>query len=454
MSLETFLVRPSNKHARPAVPSELKLHGLDRIGSAIQIRSHLTFKTPASPADTVEKLKTALSEALELYPPVNGTVVTKEDDELAIMLDDAHLQATPLIVETRDAPYTGDSEDLSPRQGLVIPPNSTIFTAKVTMFSCGTMVIASSMNHQVCDLRGFLDFVELWAQLTRGEPADSAKIPDDWTRTPGRFFTPVEGKVSAPAPFLVGDTSGALGKMMSVPSTVTRWRIPAAKMAELKRDLSPNTDDGDDAWISTGDALVALVSGAITRAREAGHVERVGRSPLEQGMEVVAMAADGRERAPRGDMANGRYFGNFNNLWSIPVSRADLASPTPAASSRVAVAVRKGIDQHLSPQAVANRVAFFDDPDNLAPGRVSWAADIILTNWCKFDLEGPKLDFGWGKPTSSTDGSGTNTFFPPAYSVIKQQKDSGDVILLITVEVPGGDALKTDVLLTKYGTLL
>ncbi|KAI8059476.1 hypothetical protein BC940DRAFT_247633 [Gongronella butleri] len=138
MSLETFAVLPSNKHGRPAAPSEIKLHGFDVFSSCTQIRSHLTFMTPASPAECIDKLKRALAEALELYPPVNGTVITKDDGSKFIALDDNHLQATPLIVETRDGPYEGDSEDLSPRQGVMVQPDSPIFAAKVTIVSTKT----------------------------------------------------------------------------------------------------------------------------------------------------------------------------------------------------------------------------------------------------------------------------------------------------------------------------
>lgn len=319
--------------------------------------------------------------------------------------------------------------------------------------------MASSFHHQVADLRGFLDFLELWAQLSRGEPVDFTKIPDDWERTPGRFFSDLikqyEGEsLPAPPPFVLLDTP-ALGPSayLLAPSVVTNWKITKSSMVQLKRDFSPPAGSG--LWISSGDALSALVSGAVTRARQDSKVTRLeGRSSEESGVESIAMAADGRDRAPKGDMSGGHYLGNFNNLWSLTVPRSDLYTPTPESSGRVALAIRSNLEIQLSAESVAKRVAFFDNPAVCyPPGLVGWASDIVLTNWCRFDLKGPKLRFGWGeKPFLATSGGGT--VFPPAYSLMTEDKETGDVFLLLTVEKEGEGALVGDVLMNKYATLV
>eukprot|EP01133_Synstelium_polycarpum_P019348 gene19348-23166_t len=301
------------------------------------------------------------------------------------------------------------------------------------------------------DLRGFLDFLELWAQLARKEPVDYKATPNDWSRTPGRFFPGlVKEPIIPPPPFKLLDVppTGPPAYLL-VPSIITRWTLSPSSVEQLKRDFSTTTTGQDNQWISSGDALVVLICGSITRARSAGNIPRlVGRSTLDSQQEVVAMAADGRIRAPQGNMVGGQYFGNFNNLWSAPVSRSDLLTPTVEASSRIALQIRNGINQHLSPQAVANRVEFFETNRSAL---ISWSADIILTNWCMFDLKGPKLDFGFGKPFNAT--SGGETAYPPGYSILTHDKDSGNYHLMVTVESSGADALRSDPLLSKYSTL-
>ncbi|CAF1565557.1 unnamed protein product [Adineta ricciae] len=464
MTIETYTIYPTKKYNRPPPPSRIVLHGLDLLSSPIHILNHRFYRPPTDTiTNVIDKLKFSLAEALELYPPAAGTVRTDENGEVYIALDAENISGTPFLVEMRDTPFVGDSEDLSPRTVVLLPPLSSTLAVKVTQFSCGTIAVASSMHHQVADLCGFLDFLELWAQLARSEPIDLTKIPDDWSRTPGRFFPDLIKEsslpTSPPPPFTVLSVPQTeVSASLLVSSDVTRWKFTKNAMERLKLDFSPSIDSSDeyksDLWISSGDALAALLCGVITRARENGKVTRVeGRSHLDSQTEIIAMAADGRERAPQRNMIDGQYFGNFNTLWSATISRSDLSSLTCEAASHVALAIRNTLKVQLSPEAIAHKISFFEDPQNNKPiGRITWSADIILTNWCRFDLQGPKLDFGWGKPFSATSGAGK--IYPSGYCVMMQEKSSGDVLVLMTVEQEGAEFLKTDLLLNKYATMI
>lgn len=254
----------------------------------------------------------------------------------------------------------------------------------------------------------------------------------------------------APLPFHLLDTP-ALGPpaYLLVPSVVTFWKFTSHDLRQLKKDLLPLDPT---AWISSGDALASLVCGVITRARQQAAVPRLeGRSHEQEPHEQVAMAADGRDRAPKRDMAGGHYFGNFNPLWNATISRSDLLEATPASASRVALAIRTALNKELSPESIGYKISFFEDPNNnQPPGRIAWSADMILTNWCKNDLKGPKLDFGWGKPFHATSGRGGT--LPPGYCLMTHDYDTGDTTVLMTVEEKGLDELKSDSLLNRYAT--
>ncbi|KAF9913890.1 hypothetical protein BX616_009378 [Lobosporangium transversale] len=459
MTVKTYTIFPSNKYNLPPPPSVIVLHGLDLMNPPSQIQNRRFFHPSTRPfSEVIEKLTSSLAEALELYPPVTGTVRTNEGkDEIYIALDPANIQGTPFLVETKDTPFVGDTDDVSPRNDQILLPLAKILMVKVTQFSCGTIAVASSINHEVTDLRGFLDFLELWAQIARGEPIDFKDIPNDWSHNPGQYFSGLfknsTGKTlpSPPPPLKVVPAQEAgICPFFFQPSFVSRWRFTKNTLEQLKSDFSPTSGD---LWISTGDALSSLISGVITRAREKTIVERLeGRSSSESQIEQVAMAANGRERAPQGNMSK-QYFGNFNTLWSAAVSRPDLLSPTFEAASRVAVAIRTALNVQLSAEAIANKIAFFEDPKNSKlPNRIVWVADMVLTSWCQFDLKGPKLDFGWGKPFAATAGNGA--YFPPGYSVMIQEKDTGDIYVVLGVETAGAEELKADQLLNKYATML
>ncbi|KAK4517676.1 uncharacterized protein ATC70_001017 [Mucor velutinosus] len=457
MSVETYIIYPSNKHNRPSPPSRVVLHGLDRIGSPIQIRNHRFFHAPKDASvitfdQLVDRLKDSLAEALELYPPVAGTIESDEKSDIYSLMGFEYNKGTPFLVEKKSTLYQGDTDDIGPRQEVILAETASVLAVKVTQFSCGTIAVASSFSHQVTDLRGTLDFLELWALIHRGEPIDFNHIPDDWTHTPGRFFQGLTttSATKTPSPFFLLDKP-ALGPpaYLSVPSVVTFWKFTSSDMKRLKEDLSPSDPTS---WISSGDALASLVCGVITRAREHASVPRLeGRSSEEEPHEQVAMAADGRDRAPKNDMAGGHYFGNFNPLWNATISRSGLLDASPASASRVALAIRTALTKELSPEAIGYKISFFEDPNNQQPpGRISWSADLILTNWCKNDIKGPKLDFGWGKPFHATSGRGGS--LPPGYCLMTHDYGTGDTTVLMTIEEKGVDELKSDSLLNQYAT--
>lgn len=319
------------------------------------------------------------------------------------------------------------------------------------------------MHHQVVDLRGYLDFLEVWAEIARGETIDFTKIPDDWSRTPGRFFSGLSRKSTVPTPpqgFKVLPALPTEGPSFS-PADITRWKFTKNAVERLKNDFSPsnfssNEHNKSDLWISSGDALAALSWGVITRARKNANLPRsevFGGTSSESQTETIAMAADGRDRSPQGNMVNRQYFGNFNILPIITVPRSDLLSLTCEAASHVALDIRNALKLQLSPEAIAEKISFMEDSQNTKPpGHIAWTADVALTNWCRFDLQSSKFDFGWGKPFYATAGSGG--LFPPGYVVLMQDKSSGDVFVMITVEQEGVDLLKTDSLLNKYATLV
>ncbi|ORZ07758.1 hypothetical protein BCR41DRAFT_340159 [Lobosporangium transversale] len=133
MTVKTYTIYPTTKYNRPPPPSTIALHGLD-FSPPIQIQNRRFFHPPTSSfSDVIEKLKSSLAEALELYPPVTGTVRTNEEkNEIYIALDPANIQGTPFLVETKDVPFAGDTDDIAPRNDQVLPPFANIFAVKVT----------------------------------------------------------------------------------------------------------------------------------------------------------------------------------------------------------------------------------------------------------------------------------------------------------------------------------
>lgn len=129
--VETFVIKPTNKYNRPCSTPTVLLHVLDLIGAPVHISNHRFFHRPEhlKEHDVVDALKSSLAEALELYPPVAGTVRADEKGEPYIALD---AEGALFQVEMRNSNFAGDADDLSPRPVLLLPTPSSVLAVKVT----------------------------------------------------------------------------------------------------------------------------------------------------------------------------------------------------------------------------------------------------------------------------------------------------------------------------------
>jgi hypothetical protein len=130
MTVETYTVYPTNKNNRSSPPLVIPLHGLDLIGAPMDIHNHRFYHSPTNPLSHItDKLRFSLAEALELYPLVAGTVQADKKGELFISTEAV---GAPFLVQVKDRPYDGDSEDLSPRNIFPLPLSSPSLAVKVT----------------------------------------------------------------------------------------------------------------------------------------------------------------------------------------------------------------------------------------------------------------------------------------------------------------------------------
>lgn len=131
-SIEACTIKPTNKYNRYHFPT-LSLHyGLDQVGAPVHISNHRFYRRPEhlKEQDIINILKSSLAEALELYPPVAGTVRANEKGEPYIALD---AEGAPFMIERRDLPFTGETDDISPRPVLLLPTPSSVLAVKVTL---------------------------------------------------------------------------------------------------------------------------------------------------------------------------------------------------------------------------------------------------------------------------------------------------------------------------------
>jgi hypothetical protein len=93
----------------------------------------------------------------------------------------------------------------------------------------------------------------------------------------------------------------------------------------------------------------------------------VARINPDSSFDNLSNTADGRTRDPHNEMSKVKYFGNFNPSVLSTVSRSDLLGGDEEAITRVALQIRTALNEQLSPEGIAAKLAFFENPQNLEP---------------------------------------------------------------------------------------
>ncbi|KAJ3889218.1 transferase [Lentinula edodes] len=466
-AIDTELIKPSKKRHLPPILEPIRLYPLDLLMPPINVRMPILFKIiPALDLESssaiheefemiVAKLKASLSEALELYPPVAGTFHKSPDDASTILIScDGRGATFTTQVERRsymESEHTLDG--LSASDIFALDDSKTPFGVKLTLFSCGTVVIITSMHHHMADLTSYVDFLETWARLSRGDSNDLV-LPQSWSRD---LNLPAPASVPSMMPgILILPPSLTPPPMPVIRVDGLRWFISDASLAQLKTDCIAvlNSEDPVRSWISSADAFTALVWGAMTRARHKIPTKSMLFTNNDAELESLGVAVDGRERLGLGAGSPTRFFGNLNLSLAVYAPRADLLGANLKATSDVALIIRRTIQDESRPETIASRVAFLESKVEATKPythRIVLEGDCRSTNWSKYDLT--KLDFGLGSNVKSVGTTlGTKSTYPAGMFLIV--KSSGGLVVATTVEKEADVLLKRDPLLTQYAEVL
>lgn len=318
--------------------------------------------------------------------------------------------------------------------------------------------MVTSMHHHVADLTSYMDFIRAWAQLSRGnEPATGYS----WSRKLTSAAAPAAISPIMPGIMIIPPSPGPPPMPAIRAGDGLRWFISEANLAKLKMDclaLISMEKKQANSWISSADALTALVWGAMTRARNAIPNKVDHFTSKHAKMESLGVAVDGRERMGLGPSEVGgfsRYFGNLNLSPAVYAPRADLLEASIEATSRVALNIREALQNEITLEAIAARIAFIEaQAEATKPHtrqRVVLEGDCRSTNWSKFDQT--SFDFGLGpnvKAVGTTVGS--RTIYPAGMFVIVRGGEG--LVIATTVEKEADELLKADPVLTKYAEAL
>ncbi|KAF4760295.1 hypothetical protein N7455_012731 [Penicillium solitum] len=321
-------------------------------------------------------------------------------------------------------------------------------------FIRGGLILTWCIFHMVGDGITFYTWTNIWAEECRRaqglEIRDPIRLPDAIWQDRERVTKPsgdTAGKLeSHPEYTLLPFTPpGAPPKMTSLSHRGQVFYFSPESLAALKAEASPvnATEPSDQKWISTNDALAALLWRTVMAVQ----------SPLDtlegDPVSVFNIAIDGRQRTdPKLHPATLGCFLEYVAV-SVPIRR--MLSTMSLAD--LATEIRKAIlraDQQFTDDVVA-LVEQLEDVDRLVPTAFLDVPgfNCVLTSWVNFKLYGLE----WGPLL----GNNIEAVRVPhvgcinGCQVVLPVLPNGGMEILVGVEESSLDRLLDDSLFTKYG---
>lgn len=440
--------------------------------------TQLTYAFSARSDERLERAPAVLKAGLErlgaAFPWTAAQVVIADDDARTIQLEPLPGERAPLLViedlrsgelmpamddlVRREFPVSVLDEDLlAPRRTVTLTPSSgptRVCIVQGTLVR-GGLLLTIEACHSCMDMTGLSELVKLVSRACRGEMATLSRDELDVLTYPQPGLVPVDSAPEASAElktrFVVPPPETA--PTPPGPARWTNFHISAARASALKASISDSLAPGS--FISTDDALCALVVRSVARARLA-RFDTPGSVRSTFARAVDARPALGVNRRYPG-MVQNMVFSDWASLdelagASLPAIATQLRSQLTGERSTLERDTR-ALAAHLARISAAERAAF----SYVASVRPD--TGLSLSSWLKADCmlahDRSALDFGLG--LGDALAVRRPRFLPVeglAYLLPRRDQQVDDVVLTICLRHDDLGRLATDVDFSKYARLV
>lgn len=424
--MESF-VKSSNDQATDDV---VNLSPLDQIMPRLYTRLILFLSTQPSSMKNQTFIFSALEKGLQKtlveIPFLGGVVGEDKDDRgkvhiapgpgvrlrLKNLEDDSDMSYQKL--KDSHFPLSSLGGDIKAPEDMVsLGSNPPVMAAQINIVE-GGVLLAIGIHHSAMDATGFATVVQTWASYTKlnllfngasEDEEDEIENPNSLTslsldrsplmKTSRTADVDPQVKIkdhpqyklepTPPPPEETEDAPTAPPTFTLPPMTPTVFYFAASKLAALKSVAIPSSS-----FISTNDALCALLWSSITRARRLPEDSTEGQ---EAPSSLLGFAVNGRRRLS--PPLTPSYLGNVNLYGSARLPISMLSKNTEL--KNIASAVRTAIFE-LGNDRIQDVIALITSLPNvtdLKPGFNSFLGpDLAITSWRDMGLIG--LDWGAG----------------------------------------------------------
>ena len=436
-----------------------QLAPIDHLSPRVHTAKIIYFCTNENPEKILTTLRDALAKSISAFPIIGGSIgLMKQAPQIGTLAVQAPFFTAEEILTRRDLRETYDYETIRKEDfpldavefKLVVPDlganHSRVLLVQAN-FIHGGLVLTVAVHHNVVDEAGIFMIMKLLASYCRGDDG-SLLIKPEWTDTtpllngkgngcledhPEYKLRPAEEsatQVTTYQEYIAG--SGTASAILFFPDEALERLKKAAMRVEAVR------------WISTNNALCALVWSSATAARKLGK---------DVPYSMFNMVVDGRARMD--PPMSSEYIGNvvFVTTRSIlPIPSLDVANIADTALN-----IRESV-LAINNEVIKDKIAAVmgvDDIGRLAPrgyssqGRhlacTSWAGQLYYTlDWGKELGRVKRLRF----PKSLSDG--IFVIFPRIPANDDVGLGEGGIEIQIGLDEEGLERLREDKDLNQY----
>jgi hypothetical protein len=325
-----------------------------------------------------------------------------------------------------------------------------VFAIQAT-FIKGGLFLCICVHHAVMDGTGFGTFVGMLAESCasggRSEIANLQQIQDRSLCFQG---LPANHPHNPHPEYKIVDPSTPPPLTSATPSlppmTVRLFHFSASSLSTLKSSLTahlppPVSASEPPSFISTNDALTALLWSCVTRARSP-HLDTSTSSRL--GMAVNARRHLNPPLSPN-------YLGNVNLFATSLLPLSTLSAPDPASLASVALSIRKAIVA-VNNQHIRSAVSLIDSLPNIKALQYGFNSflgpDIAVTSWEGMGVYGQNWGLGLGTPgwaRTVTSGSGFD-----GLGIVMPRRPGGGLEVMLGLRSEDMERLERDAIWREY----
>ena len=399
---------------------ELPLSPIDMVMPRMHVPKLLYFPCTAEPAAVTLNLRAALGPTLKSIPIIAGSVAPSKregDQKGALSVQGPYFEPEDILSsndlrkeydyeQLRAAHFPSDAipfDAIAPRLYGKTGDSAPVMVAQAN-FVHGGLLLFLAIHHCVLDEVGLFNVMKVWSSCCRGDVSLDFVTPLWFDRSPllqgtgtGRlenhpeYTLAPEGVVARAAE----DPNVYYTSSEDVHSAVFFFSDEALGLLKTAA-TTPGLEDRDDSttWISTNDALTALLWCCVTSARAAHST--TAKSEI---FPLFAMAVNGRStlRPPMPP----DYCGNVVLIAKTLSKADDLLSHQPECLAKAASLIRKAVNvvDDTYVRDVIQMVRKVDDLARLAPRR---RPAVNFSLGCSTWARQPYYSLDWGSTVGGT----------------------------------------------------